>query len=91
MGPSMCTLWLMIKFLGALLVLLSSYCCSSYGAVNPVSSLGPFSSSSIVNPVHSEQLTEGIHLYICQALAKRLRRQLYQAPVSKHLLVSTKN
>jgi hypothetical protein len=29
-----------------------------------------------------------IHLCICQVLAKPLRRQLYQAPVSKHLLVS---
>jgi hypothetical protein len=34
-------------------------------------------------------LAESIHLYICQALAEPLRRQLYQAPVSKHLLVST--
>jgi hypothetical protein len=30
-----------------------------------------------------------IHLCICQALAEPLRRQLYQAPVSKHLLAST--
>ena len=30
-----------------------------------------------------------IYLCICQALAKPLRRQLYQAPVSKHLLAST--
>jgi hypothetical protein len=30
-----------------------------------------------------------IHFYICQALAKPLRRQLYQAPVSKLLLAST--
>jgi hypothetical protein len=30
-----------------------------------------------------------IHFYICQALAEPLRRQLYQAPISKHLLVST--
>jgi hypothetical protein len=34
-------------------------------------------------------LTESIHLCICQALAEYLRRQLYQAPVSKHLLAST--
>jgi hypothetical protein len=30
-----------------------------------------------------------ICLCICQALAESLRRQLYQAPVSKHLLAST--
>jgi hypothetical protein len=32
---------------------------------------------------------ESIHLCIYQALAEPLRRQLYQAPVSKHLLAST--
>jgi hypothetical protein len=30
-----------------------------------------------------------IHFCICQALAEPLRRQLYQTPVSKHLLAST--
>jgi hypothetical protein len=30
-----------------------------------------------------------IHFCNCQALAEPLRRQLYQAPVSKHLLAST--
>jgi hypothetical protein len=30
----------------------------------------------------------GIHFCICQALAKPLRRQLYQAPVSNLLLAS---
>ena len=30
-----------------------------------------------------------IHFCICQALAEPLRRQLYQAPVSKHFLAST--
>jgi hypothetical protein len=34
-------------------------------------------------------LAESIHLCICQALVEPLRRQLYQAPVSKHLLAST--
>jgi hypothetical protein len=33
--------------LGALWVLVSSYCCSSYGAANSFNSLGPFSSSFI--------------------------------------------
>ena len=34
-------------------------------------------------------LAESIHLCICQALVEPLRRQLYQVPVSKHLLAST--
>ena len=34
-------------------------------------------------------LAESVHLCVCQALAETLRRQLYQAPVSKHLLAST--
>jgi hypothetical protein len=34
-------------------------------------------------------LAESIHLSTCQALAEPLRRQFYQAPVSKHLLIST--
>jgi hypothetical protein len=34
-------------------------------------------------------LAESIHFCICQALAEPLRRQLYQAPISKHLLAST--
>jgi hypothetical protein len=30
-----------------------------------------------------------IHFCICQALAEPLRREIYQAPLSKHLLAST--
>ena len=52
-GNSLCTLWLMVLSLGALGVLGDSYCCSSYGAANPFSSLGPFSSSSIGDRVLS--------------------------------------
>jgi hypothetical protein len=33
--------------------------------------------------------TESIHLCICQALTKPLKRQLYQASISKHFLAST--
>jgi hypothetical protein len=68
-------------------VLDSSYCCSSYEAVNPFSSLGPFSSSYIGDPVQG--MAVNIHFCICQALTKPLRRQLYQALVSKHFLAST--
>jgi hypothetical protein len=35
----------------ALRVLVSSYCCSSYRVIDPFSSLGTFSSSSIGGPV----------------------------------------
>ena len=41
---------LVIQSQGALGVLVSSQCCSSYGAANPFSSLGPFSSFSIWGP-----------------------------------------
>jgi hypothetical protein len=47
MGPSMCTPWLVGLSLGALVLLVGSYRCSSYGVVSSFSSLGPFSSSSI--------------------------------------------
>jgi hypothetical protein len=40
-------------------------------------------------PCSVQWLAAIICLCICQNLAKPLRRQLYQAPVSKHLLVST--
>jgi hypothetical protein len=39
--------------LGSSGVLVDSYYCSSYGAANPFSSLGPLSSSSFGNPVLS--------------------------------------
>jgi hypothetical protein len=47
MSPTMCFLWLVVWSQKALGVLVSSYCCSSYGAADPFSSLGPFSSSFI--------------------------------------------
>ena len=53
MGNSMFTLWLMVLSLGAQEVLSDAYHCSSYGAANPFSSLGPFSSASIGDPVLS--------------------------------------
>jgi hypothetical protein len=35
-------------------------------------------------------MPESIHICICQALEEPLRRLLYQVPVSKHLLASTR-
>ena len=68
MGNSMCTLWLMVLSLGALGLLGDSYCCSFCGAANPFSSLDPFSSSSIGDPV--PWLSESVALCICHALAE---------------------
>jgi hypothetical protein len=39
-------------------------------------------------PCSVQWLAASIHLCICQALAEPLRRQPYQAPVSKYFLVS---
>jgi hypothetical protein len=51
--------------LGALWVLVGSYCCSFYGAANPFSPLGPFSSSSIGDPVLSPMADwEHLSLYL---------------------------
>ena len=46
MGPSMCTLWLVVLYLSVLGVLVGSYYCSSYGAAKFFNSLEPYSSSS---------------------------------------------
>ena len=48
--------WLVVYSLGALGVLVGSYCCPSYGAANPFSSFGSFSSSSIGDPVLSPMI-----------------------------------
>ena len=83
------TLWLVVKALGALGVQVDSRCCSSYGAANPfcfpVLSLAP--PLGTMCSVH--WLAVSIHFCISQALSEPLRRQLYQASVSKHLLAST--
>jgi hypothetical protein len=47
----MCFLWKVDWSLGALEILVSSYCCSSYGAADPFSSLDTFSTSFIRDPV----------------------------------------
>jgi hypothetical protein len=52
-GASMCTLWLVVKSLGALGGLVGWYCCSSYGVANPFSSFSPFPNSPIGAPMPS--------------------------------------
>jgi hypothetical protein len=84
----MCTLWFVPRFSSLELwgVLVGLYCCSSYGAAKPFSFLSTFSSPSLYSV---QWMTVSIHFCICQALEETLRRQLYQASVSKHLVAST--
>ena len=64
------------------------YCCSSYEVTNPFSSFSPLI-PPLGTPCSVRCLAASIRFWICQALAELLRRQLYQGPVSKHLLAST--
>jgi hypothetical protein len=70
-------------------VLVGWYCCSSYGIANPHRSFSPFSNSSIGALCSVQWLAASIYVCICQPLAEPLRRQLYQASVSKPFLTST--
>jgi hypothetical protein len=70
-------------------VLVGWYCCSSYGAANPFSNSSPSSNSSSGVPMLN--LTVGYenpHLHWSGTGRACYRRQLYQAPVSKHFLAS---
>jgi hypothetical protein len=69
--------------------LVGSYCCYSYGAANTFSSFSPSLIPLLETLCSFQWLAVIIHLCICQILAEPLRRQLYQAPVSKHFLAST--
>ena len=66
MGPSMCTLRLVVLSLGALEGLVGWYCCFSYGLKNPFSSFSSFSNSSLGTPYSNQWLAASIHLCICQ-------------------------
>jgi hypothetical protein len=83
-GPFMCTLWLVFESLGDLGVWL----------VDIVLPIGhkPLQFLALTlplgTPCSGQWLNASISLCICPALAKSLRRQLYQAPVSKHFSVS---
>jgi hypothetical protein len=54
----------------------------------PFQLLSPFSSSTVGDPLLSSMDALNLHFCIFQAPTEPLRRQLYQAFVSKHLLVS---
>ena len=60
MIPSMCTLCLVVQSFGALGALVSSHCCSFYGAANPFSSLAPFSSSFIGDPMLMSRINSSL-------------------------------
>ena len=75
--------------LGAMGILISSYYCFSYGSGNSFSSLGTFSISLIEDPVLRPMNGWEHPFCIREALEDPLSRQLYQVPVSQHLLGST--
>jgi hypothetical protein len=68
--------------------LLARYC-FSYGLQTPSSPSVLSPTPPLGTPCSVQCLAESIHLCVCQAMAESLRRQLYQAPVSKHFLAST--
>ena len=89
MGPSTCTPWLAGNPLE-----LWNYCVPHIvvlliGLASSFPSFVPVSSSSIGNLCSAQWLAETTHLSICQVLTDSLRRELYQAPVSKHFVAST--
>ena len=70
------------------MVLASSYCFSSYGASDPFSSLGTFSSSFTGDLVLCPMDDYEHPLLYLPGTDKGPRRQLYQAPVNRLLLAS---
>jgi hypothetical protein len=95
MGPPMCILWLVFQSWGAPgrgdggAFWAVDTGCFLHGAANSLSSLSPFSNSSIRDHALSLMVGCKIQLCICQVLAEPLRKQLYQAPVSKNFPAST--
>jgi hypothetical protein len=68
---------------GWFILLLLLWCC------RPLQLLGSILAPSLGTLCSVQWWTKRIHLFLCQALAEHLRRQLYQVLVSKHLLAST--
>ena len=64
-----------------MILLFFLWCCKTLSVLSLTSPLG--------TQFSCQWLAASICLRTCQALAEPLRRQLYQAPVSKHLLAST--
>jgi hypothetical protein len=62
---------------------------SPHGAATPLAPSVPSPTPPSGTLRSVQWLTASICLFICQVLAKPIRRQLYKAPVSKHLLAST--
>jgi hypothetical protein len=89
MGPFLCTLWLVVQSLGVLGSLAGWHCYSSMGLQTP--SAPSISSPTPPSGTQSsvQWLAASVSLCICQALTESLRRQSYQAPVSRHFPAST--
>jgi hypothetical protein len=83
LGPSMCILWLVVQSSGTLGA--CWHCCSLRGVQTPSAPSVP----SKTPPCSVQWLAPIFLLCICQALAEPLRRQPYQASISKHFLAST--
>jgi hypothetical protein len=69
---------------GWLILLFFLWCCKPHSTPSVHSLTLPLGTLCSV-----QWLAASILLYICQALAEPLKRQLYQAPVSMHFLAST--
>jgi len=78
MGPSMCTHWLVVQSLGALV---GWYCCSSYGVASCPSAPSVLSLTPLLGSLCSVWwLATSILICISRALAEPLRRHQYQTP-----------
>jgi hypothetical protein len=89
MGPSMYTLWFVIQSLGALGVWPGDTVASPMGPQPPSAPSIPSQIPLLGTECSVQRLAVSIHLCIFQALAEPIRRQPYQASISKHLLACT--
>ena len=69
-SSTMCFLWMVLYFQGSLGVLVSSYWCSSYGALDTFSSLGISLTPSLGTLCSIQWMPVNTHFCICQALVE---------------------
>ena len=93
MSHSMCILWLVVQSPGAPGVRRVFWpvdtVAPSMGLQTPSAPSVSSSTPPLGTPCSVQWLALSICLCVCQALAKPLRRQPYQAPISKHFPAST--
>jgi hypothetical protein len=82
------TLWLEVWSMRALRCLINWYCCSFYGIQSPSVPSVLLLALPIWFLGSDQWLAVSICIFLNQVLAELLRGQLYQAPVSKHILAS---